>query len=175
MTAAVQPGDVGFSRDKVSFPAPEWWIRFAESRKYGDGRSVTAPAHWNHAWLVIDAAGTILEATPQGIVENNVSEYQTSKTQECVILRPRYQAVQLAVQAMKRMQGQPYAFGSIFSDAMSLLFNSKLRIGFIGHHTCSGAVAHALVCGGAVDLDYEEWASPADVFSALRTVNAEVV
>lgn len=167
----VQPGDVGFSRDLVGFPAPEWWIRFAEARKYGKDKGLFSPAHWNHTWMVTDTDGTIVQATPQGMTKGNARWYFDNPKQQVVLARPEYidDEASRAVKAMEAMLGDKYAYGSIFTDALSLLFNSTLRVGFTKHHTCSGSVAHALVSSGVVDMDFEEWASPADVFSKLKT------
>lgn len=173
----VQPGDVGFSRDLVGFPAPEWWIRFAESRKYGRDQGAMSPSHWNHTWMVT-GDDAIIQATPNGMERGKISWYVNNPKQRLMILRPHWthpEGPAVAVQAMEKMLGQPYAFGSIFSDALSLVFNSTLRIGFINRHTCSGAVAHALVCSGLIDMDFEEWASPADVLAALPGVSISVL
>lgn len=176
----VQPGDVGFTREG-GFPKPEWWIRFAERRKYGRDTGHDSPAHWNHCFLITNVAGDLLEATPQGIAANRLDEYNHV---EVGMLRPAYDAPTLlsatiawsqpaaVVSHMQAMQGQPYAWGSILSDAASLLFGFTLRIGFAKHHTCSGAVAHALSLSGVDMGDDEEWNSPADNWAILRKLGA---
>lgn len=163
-----QAGDVGFLRQN-GFPAPEWWIRFAEARKYGKDRGPLSPAHWNHTFLIVgDGPGApLIEATPGGIQKNSLDEYAG---QEVMVVRPSYPdpaSCSRAVAAMTAMVGQPYGFSLILPDALSMLFNTTLRIGFTKHRTCSGSVAHVLNLGGVDMGDFEEWNSPADNWDVL--------
>lgn len=171
----VQPGDVGFARNP-GFAT--WCIRFAEACKYGRDTGNDSPAHWNHCFLIISTAGDLLEAQPNGITANTLAAYEGLDT---AVLRPPYPPTPFlgsspaSVVQMRAMQGQAYAFGSIMSDALSLLFGSTLRIGFVRHHTCSGAVAHALNLSGIDMGDDEEWNSPADNWAILRKLGATEV
>lgn len=166
VVANINPGDVGFVHDPASFPSPNWWIRFAESRKYGKITGPLSPAYWNHCFLV--TADAIIEATPQGVVRSSVDEYVN---RDHVLVTPKYQSVSFrdrAVEAAESSVGQRYGYSFIFADALSLVFNSALRIGFIKHHTCSGALARWLTVGGIDMGDFEEWNSPADDWSVLH-------
>ena len=162
------PGDVGFVHDHAGFPAPEWWIRFAEARKYGRAVGRVSAAYWNHCFMV--TADAIIEATPKGIVRSSLDEYAH---RDATVVTPNYQSESLldrAIEAAESSVGQRYGYSFIFADALSMVFNSTLRIGFTKHHTCSGAVAHWLEVGGIDMGDFEEWNSPADNWSVLHAV-----
>jgi len=59
-----QPGDVGLAHGSGLV---DWAIRFAETRKYGRG---STEARFNHAFMIIDSSGLLIEAEGRGVVSN---------------------------------------------------------------------------------------------------------
>jgi hypothetical protein len=153
----VQPGDVGLTHG--SGPV-DWAIRFAEARRYG---AKSPEARWNHAYMIVDSAGGLVEAQGRGVVRDTMDhEYANA---EYVILRPPYPpgGADKAVAAMEGMVGSKYGYVEIVSEALAFMTQTKLRFGVAGQHICSGAVSFAVDQGGVPMGDDEEWNSPADV------------
>jgi hypothetical protein len=154
---ALEPGDVGLTHGTGIV---DWAIRFAEARRYGRN---SVEARWNHAFMIVDTAGGLVEAQGRGVVRNTLSrEYANS---EYVILRPPYPpgGAGRAVAAMQGMLGASYGYLEIVSEALAFLTQTKLRFGVAGQHICSGAVSAAVDQGGVAMGNDEEWNSPADV------------
>lgn len=169
-----QPGDIGFHRDRGMIP---WFIRFAEGRKYGAGKTPDDPAFWNHTFMVgarrDDGALSVIEANPGGVRTNSLTEYAADGNLR--IARPPYRNVQVALAMMDSLVGSDYGYLSIISDAAYLLFDATLRLGVAGHHTCSGAVAHALQLCGFDMGDDEEWNSPADNYAIAKRFGWQII
>lgn len=158
----MRAGDIGFV-EQHDFTS--WFIRFAQRRKYGN----VAAARFNHAFLCVDDAGTIIEANPTGVAVDNISKYAGVDVE---LRRPPYgvgQAVN-AVAAMRGFVGEKYGFLTIVSVAITLLTGTKLRVGIAGTEICSGACADALTranidCGPDASFD-----TPADLYAIVRWV-----
>jgi len=153
------PGDVGLSRGSGLVDRA---IRFAETLRYGRH---SAEARWNHAFMIIDSSGDLIQAEAHGMVWGTMqSDYAHG---DYVILRPPYPpgGADRAVNAMKAMrdQKQKYDYLEIASEALSFLFQTKLRFAIEGQQICSGAVSFALDQGGIFMGYDEQWNSPADV------------
>jgi hypothetical protein len=153
------PGDVGLTHGSGF---ADWAIRFAETRRYGRG---SPQAKWNHAFLIVDAEGGLIEAQGHGVVPNSLkAEYGHA---DYVIVRPPFAPgdADKAVAAMKAMLGDHYGYLEIVCEGLAFLTQTRLRFGIAGEHICSGAVSRAVTVGGVDMGDYEEWNSPADVMN----------
>lgn len=153
----LQPGDVGLAHGSG---LADWAIRFAEARRYG---TKSPEPRWNHAFMIVDAAGSLIEAQGRGMVRDTM-DHEYANT-EYVILRPPYPpaGAHRAVGAMEGMLGSRYGYVEIASEAVAFMTQTKLRFGVAGQHICSGAVSFAVDQGGVPMGDDEEWNSPADV------------
>ena len=153
----LEAGDVGLTRGKGFV---DWAIRFAEARRYGGS---SPEARWNHAFMIVDASGALVEAQGHGVVRDSLDhEYRKA---DYILLRPDYPSggAAKAVAAMEGMVGSRYGYLEIVSEALAFLTQTKLRFGVAGEHICSGAVSFAVDQGGVPMGDDEEWNSPADV------------
>ena len=152
-----EPGDVGLAHGSGFV---DWAIRYAERRRYG---SKSQEARWNHAFMIVDAFGALVEAQGRGVVRSSMAgEYAHG---DVVVVRPPYPSggAARAVATMEAMVGSHYGYLEIASEALAFLTQTKLRFGVAGQHICSGAVSYACDQGGVPMGDDEEWNSPADV------------
>lgn len=158
----VLPGDVGFA-DQRGFV--NWWIRFAQRRKYGTGPA----ARWNHTFMVTGIGGELVQAESSGMARGHLSDYNG---QEFVVLRPFYaDRADIAAAAIEELltEHDRYGFLTIASVAISLLTGTRLRFGLSGTEICSGAVAYALTRAN-VDMGPDcEFDTPADVYATALT------
>lgn len=152
-----QPGDVGLAHGSGLV---DWAIRFAEARRYG---SKSQEARWNHAFLIIDENGGLIEAAGQGVRRDTMEkEYAHG---DYVVLRPPFGegGADRAIATMTKMLSDKYGYLEIVCEALAFLTQTKLRFGFANQQICSGAVSYALDQGGIPMGEDEEWNSPADV------------
>lgn len=117
-------------------------IRFGEAlRLRGAARRY---AYWNHAALITDAGGSLIEATGNGVRRGNLSEYTPND----------YYLVRIG--ASEEDRSEVVAFGewaadahasygwlTIVSVAASILTGCKLTFFIDGEFICSGLVARA--------------------------------
>ena len=137
--SATRPGDFILTHgDKLYDRLTQW----AQSlRMYGKARKYT---RWNHAALVVDTNGGIVEADGSGVCLVNLSKYQPA---EYYLVRidasdeDRAEEVAFARSCL----GQPYGRVTICSIFLSLLTGTTLAFGLDGTEICSGLVAQALV------------------------------
>lgn len=154
-------GDIGLTHGRGFV---DWWIRWAEARRYG---SRSLEAEWNHAFLVVDVDGrAIVEATGGGVRRASIDQYMLTPH---MILRPPYPSTAgSAIAAMEAMVGSRYGWLEIACEGLAFLTQTRLRFGVAGEHICSGAVSHAVARAGIDMGDDEEWNSPADVLHVAR-------
>lgn len=130
------------------------WLRFhGPDRKY---------AHWNHAALVVDSDGGIVEAQAGGVKRNTLSEYRGSE----------YYLVRVTANDADRAEvaafgnwcvDQPYDFMTIISLAITNLTGCKFSFYVEGHQICSGLVARAEERTQAIFNRDPSHISPADL------------
>src|ERR1700728_1390027 len=154
-----QPGDVGLAHGSGLV---DWAIRFAETRRYG---KKSQEARWNHAFMITDAGGGLIEAAGRGMQRDTMEkEYAHG---DFIVLRPSYPSggADRAVATMTTLfnDKEKYGYLEIASEALAFLTQTKLRFGSAGQQICSGAVSSALDQGGIPMGEDEEWNSPADV------------
>jgi hypothetical protein len=161
---ASTPGDIGF----VSQPGfINWWIRFAQRRKYG---RYSVAARWNHVFIVTDIYGGIIEADPGGVTRANLRKY---RNQDFELRRPPYGpgGAAIVVAAATEHLGRKYGFLTIASVALSLLTGTKLRFGISGQEICSGEAADDMTRANIDCGPDESFDTPADLFNEAITQN----
>lgn len=136
--SALMPGDFILTRGKSW---QSWFIRFGQSFRFR--KESGKYAHWNHAALIIDAEGALIEALAGGVAQTNISKY---KNEEYLVVRvkanheDRMQAVNYAGHAL----GLRYGFIEALSLGFSLITGLKYVFTSSEELICSGLVAAAL-------------------------------
>jgi hypothetical protein len=138
-------------------------IRFGQRLRYrGEDRKY---AFWNHAALIVDVDGDIIEALGAGVVRRNLAVYQPT---EYTVVRidqlvgapaDRDQAVAFALST----EGQRYGFAVIASIAWGLLTGGAFTFAYDGQHICSGLVARSLERTSAIFNRTPSHIMPADL------------
>jgi hypothetical protein len=102
-------------------------------------------ARWNHASLIVDDQGGIIEAQSRGVRRENLSKYQPTEYYLVHIHasdQDRAEAVRYAHWALAHRER--YGRLTIISVAIALLTGTHLYFGLEGQEICSGLVARAL-------------------------------
>jgi len=160
-----KPGDFALTRGH------EWtgvMIRIGERLRYrGPNRRF---AYWNHAALITDSNGGIIEALGSGVQAGNISKYTPIDYQvvrlENVSDEDREHEVAFAKDCLAR--NQKYGYLTILSIALSLLFGGRLGFGIDGQEICSGLVGRALERTGEVFAEEPWHMMPADLAQAYQ-------
>jgi hypothetical protein len=135
---APRPGDFILTHGE------EWTsrlIRFGQSLRF---RGAAAKyTYWNHTALVVDRAGTIVEALGTGVAKRSIHDYDP--TQYTVVRidasdEDRLEAATFATSSI----GATYGWLTIVSIAFSLLTGGKFAFAIDGQLICSGLVARSL-------------------------------
>lgn len=142
-------------------------IHWAQGLKmHGPDRKYT---RWNHAALIIDEQGTIVEANGDGVDSNPISKYTPTE----------YYLVHIEAADIERdnevkfgqwAEGQRYGKLTIFSVFLSLLFGSTIIFALQGQEICSGLVARALERTGYIFDDDPAHIMPADLAKCFEVV-----
>lgn len=136
--SAFLPGDLILTHGKA------WTsrlIRLGQALRFtGESRRYT---FWNHAALIVNDQGDLIEALGAGVQRRNLSVYHATE----------YQVVRIEASAEDRRQmvafaetcvDLKYGYAVIASIAFALLTGAKLSFGFEGQYICSGLVARCL-------------------------------
>lgn len=122
----------------------EWtskMIRFGESLRYhGADRKYT---YWNHAAMIVDEDGTIVEALGSGVQKRNIGVYTPTERTLVRIEASEEDRREVADFALWTV-GQSYGFLTIISIAYTLLTGGKFSFSIDGQEICSGLVARSL-------------------------------
>lgn len=162
------PGDFILTHTFLSKNPASWFgllIRFGQRLRFRGTRRKYA--YFNHAAMIVDYRGELVEALGRGVVRSHLSNY---KDNEYVIVRPflgvrdRDQAIAVA----ERMVGERYGFLTIISIALTLLTGSKFSFGIDGQSICSGLVARAMEKGDAIFDRSPSHIMPADLAAYYR-------
>jgi uncharacterized protein YycO len=166
---ALLPGDVGLSADSDLIDKA---IRAAEAVRYGFN---SEEARWNHAWMIVDHQGGLVEARSSGVARGSFD--QEYRNRERVVLRPNYPegGADRAAAAMVKMVGEKYDWLEIVSVAAALLTGTHIRFGTSGRAICSGAVSRAVVAGGVDMGEDSNWNTPADIMHIASTQKWQTV
>jgi hypothetical protein len=126
------------------------------------GRDAQWFTYWNHAALIVDDRGSLIEALGNGVQETNISKYLDS---DYHLVRVKASAADRreAVNFARSCLGDPYDFADIVSIALTLLTGAKFSFQVEGHQICSGLVAAALERTTAVFNRSAAHVMPADL------------
>jgi uncharacterized protein YycO len=133
-------------------------------RFHGRNRRYT---YWNHAALIINAKGDLIEALGSGVVLSNIAKYAPGEYHVVRVqatAADRAQAVAFAQSCL----GQQYGRLTILSIALALLTGGRLSFGLDGQHICSGLVARALERIGEIFDRTPSHITPADLAMHYR-------
>lgn len=121
-------------------------------------------ARYNHAALVLDSNGSIVEALGQGIVKRHVSEYRP-KNYYLVKIEASDEDREQIVRYAESVLEARYRYGwlTIVSVGLSLLTGSSLVFARASTAICSGFVSDALVRAGYVFPKPPAFMVPADL------------
>lgn len=119
-------------------------------------------AIWDHAALITNAQGDIIQAIGKGVKRGNVSDYR-NVAYHLVRIRASGQDREEAVKFAEYALGEKYGYITVISIAISFLTGLKLSFGFDGQQICSGLVARALERTTAIFSSEPSHITPADL------------
>lgn len=125
--------------------------------------------YFNHAALVVDTDGGLIEAEGRGVCAGHINEYNASDyalVHTDMSDEDRTEAVNFA----KDCLGDKYSFLTIGCISVSLLTGTKLTFGYQGHMICSGLVSRCLERGQYVFPRDAAEMMPADLASYFKVV-----
>jgi uncharacterized protein YycO len=137
-------------------------IRIGQALRFvGEDRKYT---YWNHAAIIVDEQGTLIEALGNGVCKTNISKY---KPVEYHLVRlettaedfDRVESVRFAQWSL----GEKYGWLTIVSIAIGLLTGGRFTFGYEGQVICSGLVARAMERTSAIFNRNAEDMMPADL------------
>jgi uncharacterized protein YycO len=143
------------------------FIRFGQFLRYHG--KMKPFAHWNHAAMVIDEDGSIVEAVGRGVVISNISEYKDVEYYY-VSTHLNKQSREQVVAASKNFVKDKYGFVTIISIAMELLTGIKIQFNASNSIICSAVVSQSLWAGGIIFDRNPYQMMPADLASAFDIV-----
>jgi hypothetical protein len=151
-------------------------IRFGQAlRIHGDDRRYT---HWNHAAIVVDRDGAIIEALGRGITETHVSKYREEERTVLTVAASaddREQVVRFCRWAAGHVEAdgtpipepdrrhQRYGWIQIASITLTLLTGARFTFSLDGTQICSGLAGRALERTGAIFNRAPSHLMPADL------------
>jgi uncharacterized protein YycO len=157
---SAQPGDVIFTHRSTPISrlirlGQRWRFRRADDRPF---------AYWSHCAIVVDGAGSIVEAESTGVQRNPLSKYRDVEYHLVKLGRDftadgRGRAAAYAEQQV----GKAFGFLVMLSLSIWLLTGIRVRLRREDHQICSGLVAHALQEGGQLEDMDATFVLPADL------------
>jgi len=144
---SVQPADFILTHGSGWF---DGLIRFGQALRYrGPDRKYT---RWNHAALIVNDAGDIIEADGGGVARANLSKY-TSTEYYLVRVQASPEDRAEVVKFAEASVGGGYGTLTIVSIALTLATGAKFNFGVDGQQICSGLVARAEERTGVIFVD----------------------
>ena len=141
------------------------FIRFGQFIRYHG--KMKPFSRWNHAALIIDEQGTIIEAIGRGVVTNNISDYKDVEYYY-VNTRLNSQSRSQSVAAGKSFLKDKYGWLTIFSIAMELITGVKVQLSNSNTMICSAVVGQSLWAGGIIFDQNPYQMMPADLAAAFN-------
>jgi uncharacterized protein YycO len=149
------------------------FIRFGQFFRYHG--KMKPYSFWNHAAMIVDEKGTIIEAAGRGVRYSSIEEY---KDVEYYLVNTKLnkQSRDQAVAACKSFVKDKYGWFTILSIALQLLTGIEFQFSFGSSIICSALVAQSLWAGGYIFDQNPFQMMPADLASAFnikRTANIQ--
>jgi uncharacterized protein YycO len=125
-------------------------ISFGEGLRYwGADRKYT---RWNHAALILNADGDLVEALGKGVSRGNLSKYKPTEYY-LVRITASEEDRQHVVDFGEASAGDPYGWLTIVSIGLTLVTGAKFNFNVDGQQICSGLVARAEERTGVIFAD----------------------
>ena len=141
------------------------FIRFGQFLRYhGKMRPF---AHWNHAALIVDEQGTIIEAVGRGVVCSSIEDYNDVEYYY-VSTKLNAQSRAQTVAAGRSFLKDKYSWWTIVSIALELLIGIKVQFSSQNSMICSAVVGQSLWAGGVIFDQNPYQMMPADLASAYN-------
>ena len=159
--AKLQPGDFILTHHTT---APARVIRAGQFLRYhGAMRDFS---HWNHAALVVDSKGTLIEAVGRGVSYGHIKDYQDV---EYYLVRTKLSKSnqQQVIKSAESFLNDAYGWPTIFSLTVELLTGIKVQVGDPNSIICSALVAQCLWAGGIIFNSNTYRMMPADLAAAF--------
>ncbi len=141
------PGDIVLFHGYGSFKSPKTWtspfIRFGQRLR----PEIRPWAFWNHAAVVSNKEGGIIEALGNGVSFGTLADH---KDESFVVCSPTRLSKEDRAQGgflCETRLGRKYGFFTILSCAYTLLTGGKFGFSMVGSDICSGLAAAALERG----------------------------
>jgi len=141
------------------------FIRFGQFIRYHG--KMKPFAHWNHAAMVINENGDIVEAVGRGVVISNISEY-TNQEYYYVSTKLNKQSRDQTIAACNSFVKDKYGWLTILSIALELATGIKMQFTNSNTMICSAVVAQSLWAGGVVFDRNPYQMMPADLAASFN-------
>lgn len=122
-------------------------------------------SHWNHAAMIVDTDGTVVEAAGRGVRYSNINEYKESEYY-LVSTKLNKQSRDQTVAAARSFVKDKYGWFTILSIILQLITGIEFQFSFGNSVICSGVVAQSLWAGGVIFDTNPYQMMPADLASA---------
>jgi uncharacterized protein YycO len=145
------------------------FIRFGQFFRYHG--KMKPYSFWNHAAMIVDTDGTIIEAAGRGVRYNNIEEYKDVEYY-LVNTKLNQQSRNQTVAACKSFVKDKYGWFTILSIALQLLTGIEFQFSFGSSIICSALVAQSLWAGGYIFDQNPFQMMPADLAAAFNIVRS---
>ena len=143
------------------------FIRFGQFIRYHG--KMKPFSTWNHAAMIVDEEGTIIEAVGRGVRYAHIDEY---KNVEYYLVNTKLnsQSRNQAVAACKSFIKDKYGWFTIVSIAIELITGIKLQFSLNNSMICSAVVGQSLWAGGVIFNRNPYQMMPADLAAAFNII-----
>ena len=142
-------------------------IRFGQFIRYHG--KMKPFSRWNHAAMIIDEDGTIVEAVGRGVITSNISEYFDVEYYY-VTTKLNKQSRDQTVSACKSFIKDKYGFLTIVSITLDLITGIKMQLTNSNTMICSAVVAQSLWAGGVIFDRNPYQMMPADLAASFNII-----
>ena len=145
------------------------FIRFGQFIRYHG--KMKPFSTWNHAAMIIDEEGTIIEAVGRGVRYAHIDEY---KDVEYYLVNTKLnsQSRTQAVAACKSFVKEKYGWFTIASITIELITGIKLQFSLNNSMICSAVVGQSLWAGGVIFDRNPYQMMPADLAAAFNITHS---
>jgi len=162
-----QPGDFivvetnGFAAKTIRFGQ---WLRYHGKRKIY--------AKYNHAALIVDVDGGLIEAKPTNVSRGHLSDYVNDNVY-VVHTNFNEQSREQAIAAAESYLNDGYGWFTILSIMVELITGIKIQLSYNRSIICSALVSMSLWAGGIIFNSNPLQMMPADLGAAFKITPKE--